>query len=87
MPRTQTALPTNRSMWCKLLRRCHPCCPPDAGGDADLFVWVRELQGHVAGDAIEAPRREYVPPRRTTTDDFSRMPFEEAFGSPRPSTP
>jgi len=27
-------------MWRRLMRRCHP----DAGGDEDLFVWVRELE-------------------------------------------
>jgi hypothetical protein len=61
--RTLTAPPTDRSYWKRLLR----CVHPDHGGDAELFVWVRELQQHVTGDDIEPPRREYEPPRRTTT--------------------
>jgi hypothetical protein len=45
-PRTLTAPPTDRANWRKLLRLCHP----DAGGDSDLFVWVRNLQEHVAAE-------------------------------------
>jgi hypothetical protein len=63
-------------MWRRLLRRVHP----DAGGDGELFVWVRELQEHVAEDAIEPPRREHIPSRRSTPADSSRVPYEEAFG-------
>lgn len=74
-PRTLTAAPTDRRYWRKLLRLAHP----DGSGDDDLFVWVRELQEHVAGDAIDPPRREHVPPRRTTTTDSARVPFEGAF--------
>jgi hypothetical protein len=44
-----------------------------------LFVWVRELQQHVAGDDIEPPRRENKPPRRTTTADSPRLDFSDAF--------
>jgi hypothetical protein len=52
---------------------------PDSGGSSDLFVWVRNLQEHVAGDAIDPPRPEYTPPRRSTTADSPRVPFEDAF--------
>lgn len=75
MARTATAPPADRSYWRRLIRRCHP----DAGGDSDLFVWVRNLQEHVAGDQIDPPRREYEPPRRTTTSESPRVPFEDAF--------
>ena len=37
MSRTLTAAPTDRSMWRRLLHVVHP----DKGGDAELFVWVR----------------------------------------------
>jgi len=40
---------------------------------------VRNLQEHVAGDQIDPPRREYEPPRRTTTSESPRVPFEDAF--------
>ncbi len=75
MPRTDTAPPTDRRYWRRLLRLAHP----DAGGSSDLFAWVRNLQEYVAGDAIDPPRAEHVPPRRTTTSDSPRVPFEAAF--------
>jgi hypothetical protein len=61
-------------MWKRLLKRCHP----DAGGDAELFVWCRELQSHVSGDHIEQvpPCARRDPPRHTSTGD--RIPFEPA---------
>jgi hypothetical protein len=73
--RTVTARPTDRRYWKRLLR----CVHPDHGGDAELFVWVRELQQHVAGDDVEPPRREYEPPRRTTTQDSPRIDYTNAF--------
>ena len=75
MVRTLTAPPTDRTYWRKVLRLAHP----DSGGDEDLFIWLRNLQEHVAGDHPEPPRREYTPPRRTTTADSPRVPFEDAF--------
>ncbi len=74
-PRTLAAPPTDRRYWRRLLRLAHP----DAGGDGDLFVWVRNLQEHVAGDALGPPRPEYEPPRRTNTQAGPRVPFEGAF--------
>lgn len=46
MPRTATPAPTDRSMWRRLLLRVHP----DQGGDGELFVWARDLQGLVMGE-------------------------------------
>jgi hypothetical protein len=60
-------------MWKRVLRRCHP----DTGGDHSLFIWVNSVFEHVAGDTFEPPSREYEPPRRTTTTDTPRVPFEE----------
>jgi len=64
-------------MWRRLLRHVHP----DTGGDAELFVWVRNLQEHVAGDSIEeAPHRGHTrhqPPPHPTTGE--RIPYEAAF--------
>jgi hypothetical protein len=74
-PRALTAPPTDRRYWRRLLRLVHP----DQGGSDDLFVWVRHLQEHVAGDGVEPPRREYTPPRRTTTAESPRVPYEAAF--------
>jgi hypothetical protein len=73
--RTVTAPPTDRGMWRKLLR----CVHPDAGGDDALFVWVRNLQEHVAGDGIEPLPQEVRrdPPRHPTTGD--RIDYTEAF--------
>jgi hypothetical protein len=62
-------------MWRRLLRVVHP----DTGGDAALFVWCRSLQEYVVGDAIEPPRREHEPPRRTTTQDSPRVDYADAF--------
>jgi hypothetical protein len=78
-PRTLTAAPTDRRYWKRLLR----CVHPDHGGDAELFVWVRELQQHVAGDDVEPPRREYEPPRRRTTQDSPRVDYTNAFDKSR----
>ncbi len=64
-------------MWRRLLARVHP----DTGVDADLFVWCRHLQEYVLGDAasdaIDPPIHQR--PRRTTTTDTPRVPFEAAF--------
>jgi hypothetical protein len=57
------------------MARCHP----DQGGTDDLFIWVRQLQLHVVGDAIEPPRKENAPPRRTTTADSPRLDYTDAF--------
>jgi hypothetical protein len=54
---------------------------PDAGGDEELFVWVRNLQEHVAGDEPEdvrsrAERRQ--PPRhhaQRSSREADRVPF------------
>jgi hypothetical protein len=62
-------------MWRRLLRVCHP----DGAGDDTLFVWVRELQQHVARDDVDPPRRENEPLRRTTTADSPRLDFTDAF--------
>jgi hypothetical protein len=62
-------------MWRRLLAATHP----DKGGDSCLFVWVRNLQEHVAGDHVDPPRPEYTPPRGSTTADSPRVPFEDAF--------
>jgi hypothetical protein len=75
VPRTLTPEPTDRSMWRRLLRVCHP----DGAGDDALFVWVRELQQHVAGDDVEPLRKENVPPRRTTMADSPRVDYSDAF--------
>jgi hypothetical protein len=56
-----------------LLRLVHP----DSGGSSDLFVWVRNLQEHVAGDHIDPPTHHR--PRRTTSADSPRVPFDGAF--------
>src|SRR5215207_8165983 len=74
-PRTLTALPTDPRMWKRLLRLTHP----DGGGTEDLFVWVRELQEHVAGNGIEPLPQEarWDPPRHHTT--AGRLNFVEAF--------
>jgi hypothetical protein len=75
VPKTLTPAPTDRAMWRRLMARCHP----DQGGTDDLFVWVRELQQHVAGDDVVPPRRENVPQRRTTTADSPRLDYTDAF--------
>ena len=68
MPRALTPAPTDRGMWKKLLRRCHP----DGGGDGDLFVWVRALQEHVScGCGEPRPRIE------TTTGE--RVPYSSSY--------
>jgi hypothetical protein len=75
-PRTLTAPPTDRTMWRRLIARVHP----DAGGDGELFIWVRHLQEHVAGDTLEDRRASYQrrepPPHHTTGE---RIPYEEAY--------
>ena len=75
LSRTLTAPPTDRALWKKLLRHVHP----DAGGDGDLFVWVRELQEHVAGDGVELLPQEVRrdPPRHHTTGE--RIDYTKAF--------
>jgi hypothetical protein len=77
MPRTLTAPPTDKRMWRRLLRIVHP--DSGADGDGELFVWCRSLQEYVVGDAIEPPRAEYEPPRRTTTEDSPRVDYTDAF--------
>src|SRR5215210_3802512 len=64
-------------MWRRLLRLVHP----DAGGDHDLFVWVRELQDYVAGDRIEPLPQEVRrdPPRHPTSSAGDRVDYTEAF--------
>jgi len=65
-------------MWRRLLARVHP----DTGVEAELFVWCRHLQEYVLGDAasdaIDPPIHQR--PRRTTTNDTPRVPFEAAPG-------
>jgi hypothetical protein len=70
-----TALPTDRSMWRRLLRRSHP----DTGGDHDLFIWTQALHEHVAGDHIEEPPRHTRrdPPRHHQQTE--RLDFTGAF--------
>jgi hypothetical protein len=62
-------------MWRKLLAVAHP----DQGGSNDLFVWVRELQEHVAGDGVEPLLREARrdPPSHHTTGE--RLDYTDAF--------
>src|SRR5215204_1345975 len=62
-------------MWRRLIRLVHP----DVGGDHDLFIWVRNLQEHVAGDGVEPLPREArrEPPRHHTTGD--RVDYTAAF--------
>jgi hypothetical protein len=52
---------------------------PDTGGDDDLFVWVRHLQEHVAGDSIDEPPRHTrrAPPRHKTTGE--RIDYTRAY--------
>lgn len=76
-PRTPTAAPTDRRYWRRLLRMAHP----DAGGDEELFVWVRNLQEHVAGDEpedVRSPAERRQPPRhhaQRSSRDADRLPF------------
>jgi hypothetical protein len=77
VPKTLTPAPTDKRMWRKLLRVVHPDSPSGVG-DGDLFVWCRHLQEYVVGDALEPPRSEYEPPRRTTTEDSPRVDFATA---------
>jgi len=67
--RTLTPAPTDPRMWRRLLRLAHP----DQGGTDDLFVWVRELQEHVAGNGIEPLPRETRrdPPRHHASSGFA----------------
>jgi hypothetical protein len=75
-PRTATPPLQDRSMWRKLLRTVHP----DTYGAVGLFVWCPALYEHVAGDAIEPPRRE--PPRQSPrTENADRIPFSHRFAS------
>ena len=83
-PRTITAPPTDRRYWRRLLRLTHP----DQGGDPDLFVWVRNLQEHVAGElpaklpanpAKPTEQRRKAPPKDSATKASERVPFEDAF--------
>jgi len=62
-------------MWRRLLSLAHP----DRGGDHSLFIWVQALREYIAGDGIDPPRRGYEHPRRPTTTDTPRVPYEEAF--------
>jgi hypothetical protein len=76
-PRTLTEPVTSRPMWRRVLRLCHP----DHGGDGDLFIWVKHVYEHVAGDHTEEPPRRVRrdPPKhhgRTTEGD--RVPFGHA---------
>jgi hypothetical protein len=63
-------------MWRRLLRLAHP----DGAGEHELFVWVRELHEHVAGDHIEDVRTSYQrrqPPPHPTAGE--RLDFTDAF--------
>jgi hypothetical protein len=55
---------------------------PDAGGDAELFVWLTALHEHVAGDyPVDArtPHQRREPPQHPYSNG-ERVPFEAAFG-------
>lgn len=69
-PRTLTKPPDDKLMWRKLIARVHP----DGGGEHELFIWANSVREHVAGDAVEEPK--YPPPRRTTSAESERVPFE-----------
>jgi hypothetical protein len=78
-PRTLTAAPTDRRMWRLLLRLVHP----DVGGSDDLFIWVRSLHEHLAGNGVEdedvrtqAQRRQPPPHHDSSTGD--RLDFSAA---------
>src|SRR5215211_1598373 len=74
-------------MWKRLLRHVHP----DAGGDGDLFVWVRELQEHVAGHGIEPlPQDVRREPPCTTTPRTTGHPMHDnlmGLGPPHGASP
>lgn len=73
MSRTATAPLQDKKMWRKLLRVVHP----DTHGDAELFVWARELEDRVVnqglGDRPTSTRRSPAPPPPSTP----RIPFDE----------
>src|SRR5215216_2140346 len=77
MSRTLTPAPTDRSMWRRRLRVVHP----DGGGDEDMFVWVRNLQEYVTGDAIEEDPRHLrgEPPRHPRSFTAERIDYTQAF--------
>lgn len=61
--------PSDKDMWKRLLKRCHP----DTGGDHELFLWIQEVRRHV----VEEP--ELLDPdvwTRTNTQDPPRPPTE-----------
>jgi hypothetical protein len=65
-PRTATLPATDRRMWRKLLRRCHP----DAGGDHELCIWAQELREILAKSILTQ-----TPPGAPPTDERPRVPF------------
>ncbi len=72
MVRTQTAPPTDKGMWRKLLLRVHP----DQGGDDALFVRTNALREHiVTGDALPPPAGPGAAPGE-------RIDFDPPAGGP-----
>src|SRR5215217_5714737 len=76
MSRTLTHPPQDKTMWRKLLHRCHP----DAGGDHDLFIWADALREHVAGE-LPPPQgsRSATTSQRTGAEEPTRVVFHDAF--------
>ena len=73
MPRTLTAVPTDRDMWRRLLKRCHP----DSGGTHELFIWATALRDHVVGAQEEPYPRVQAKPERDAGPE--RIEFAHAF--------
>jgi hypothetical protein len=78
-PRLDAAPPTDRGMWRRLFKRCHP----DHGGEHALFIWVHALYDHVRGDALEDARTAYQrrqPPAHPATGE--RIDYTAAYSAP-----
>lgn len=68
---TLAPLATERAIWRRLKARAHP----DAGGDHELFLFVKALEERLAGDVV-VPTISEPPHRPGTADEAPRVPFE-----------
>lgn len=78
-PRTLTPPPTDKAMWRRLMRLAHP----DGAGEHDLFIWVKHVFEHVAGEPpvhdLGRDRARRQPPPHPTSEASDRLDFTDAF--------
>jgi hypothetical protein len=78
-PRTPTRPPNDRTMWRRVIARCHP----DSGGTHELFIWTVATREAICGGELgeEIPRVEHrdKPSRRRepSTTGTERVPFDQ----------